>query len=62
MRRYFRKSLQNVILGALNKQDDSFLVSRRKFISQMGWLSSAYLLNQPIFPRTFNPDILTHIV
>ena len=24
----------------------------------MGWLSSAYLLNQSLFPRTFNPDIL----
>ena len=58
MKRYFRKSLQNVLLGALNKQDDSLRESRRKFISQMGLLSSAYLLNQPLFPRSFNPDIL----
>ncbi|MFM7089738.1 MAG: NAD(P)-binding protein, partial [Bacteroidota bacterium] len=58
MRWHFRKSLQHVFTSALNTYDDSFLASRRKFMAQVGLLSSAYLMNPRLFPNIYNPDIL----
>lgn len=58
MRWHFRKSLQHVFTSALNTYDDSFLASRRKFMAQVGLLSSAYLMNPRLFSNIYNPDIL----